>query len=61
MKFFKKPSSEEYRVPPGQYLAKGFPVVTYGETPQVDINTWEFRVWGLAQPKTFTWQDFHLG
>ncbi len=58
MKFFQKPSSEEDRVPPGQYLAKGFPVLTYGETPQVDINTWEFRVWGLAQPRTFTWDDF---
>ena len=58
MKFFQKPSSEGDRVPPGQYLAKGFPVLTYGETPQVDINTWEFRVWGLAEPKTFTWDDF---
>jgi DMSO/TMAO reductase YedYZ molybdopterin-dependent catalytic subunit len=58
MKFFHKPSSEEDRVPPGQYLAKGFPVLTYGETPQVNTDTWEFRVWGLAQSKTLTWDDF---
>ncbi len=59
MKFFHKPSpGEEDRVPPGQHLAKGFPVLTYGETPQVSIDTWEFRVWGLATEKTFTWSDF---
>ncbi|MEP0912461.1 sulfite oxidase-like oxidoreductase [Leptolyngbya sp. GB1-A1] len=58
-KFFQKPSSElKDRVPPGQHLASGFPVLTYGQTPTVDINTWEFKVWGLATPKTFTWEDF---
>lgn len=58
-KFFQKPSSElKDRVPPGQHLASGFPVLTYGQTPTVDIDTWEFKVWGLATPKTFTWEDF---
>lgn len=58
-KFFQKPSSElSDRVPPGQHLAKGFPVLTYGQTPQVETATWEFKVWGLATPKTFTWEDF---
>ncbi|MDJ0621026.1 MAG: sulfite oxidase-like oxidoreductase [Calothrix sp. MO_192.B10] len=58
MKFFQKPSPEEDRVPPGQYLAKGFPVLTYGATPKVNMEEWEFRVWGLATAKTFTWSDF---
>jgi DMSO/TMAO reductase YedYZ molybdopterin-dependent catalytic subunit len=58
-KFFQKPTGEDAnRVPPGQHLASGFPVLTYGETPQVNTNTWEFRVWGLATPKIFTWEDF---
>lgn len=58
-KFFQKPEPElQDRVPPGQHLAKGFPVLTYGQTPQVDRETWEFQVWGLAAPKTFTWDDF---
>ena len=58
-KFFKKPESQESdRVPPGQYLAKGFPVLTYGQTPRVSTDQWEFRVWGLATPKTFKWSDF---
>ncbi|PAX59739.1 sulfite oxidase-like oxidoreductase [Brunnivagina elsteri] len=58
-KFFQKPTGEDaMRVPPGQHLASGFPVLTYGETPQVDTNTWEFRVWGSVIPKVFTWDDF---
>lgn len=58
-KFFKKPGAEHgNRVPPGQRLASGFPVLTYGDTPQVDRANWQFRVWGLAQEKTFSWDDF---
>ncbi|HAC64342.1 MAG TPA: sulfite oxidase-like oxidoreductase, partial [Cyanothece sp. UBA12306] len=58
-KFFKKPSAENSdRVPPGQHLAKGFPVLTYGDTPQITTDNWQFRVWGLATPMTFTWSDF---
>jgi DMSO/TMAO reductase YedYZ molybdopterin-dependent catalytic subunit len=58
-KFFQKPAGEQSdRVPPGQYLTKGFPVLTYGQTPQVNIEGWQFRVWGLAKPATFTWSDF---
>jgi DMSO/TMAO reductase YedYZ molybdopterin-dependent catalytic subunit len=57
-KFFEKPQSEEGdRVPPGQYLAKGFPVLTCGDTPQISTDDWEFRIWGLATPKTFRWSD----
>jgi DMSO/TMAO reductase YedYZ molybdopterin-dependent catalytic subunit len=59
MKFFQKPSQEESgRVPPGQHLAKGFPVLTYGADPEVSIEEWEFRVWGLAKPTVFKWSDF---
>ncbi|MEA5566319.1 sulfite oxidase-like oxidoreductase [Anabaena sp. UHCC 0399] len=58
-KFFQKPNQENSgRVPPGQHLAKGFPVLTYGAAPQVSIEEWEFRVWGLAKPAVFSWSDF---
>lgn len=57
-KFFKKPTADDSaRVPPGQYLTKGFPVLTYGETPQVSIENWQLKILGLATPKTFTWSD----
>jgi DMSO/TMAO reductase YedYZ molybdopterin-dependent catalytic subunit len=58
-KFFQKPSNTESdRVPPGQYLAKGFPVLTYGQTPRIIQEQWQLRVWGLAKEKTFSWADF---
>ncbi|MBE9177258.1 sulfite oxidase-like oxidoreductase [Oculatella sp. LEGE 06141] len=57
-KFFQKPDPDlQDRVPPGQHLAKGFPVLTYGQTPDVTTNDWQFKIWGLATPKTFTWDD----
>lgn len=57
-KFFHKPGPDQQdRVPPGQHLTNGFPVLTYGQTPHVDLSTWEFKIWGLATPKTFTWAD----
>ncbi len=58
-KFFHKPGPEHSdRVPPGQHLTNGFPVLTYGETPPVERDTWEFRVWGLAEERVFSWDDF---
>lgn len=57
-KFFQKPPPElQDRVPPGQHLAKGFPVLTYGDTPIVDRSSWQLRVWGLATAVTFSWDD----
>ena len=58
-KFFEKPEpSQSDRVPPGQYLAKGFPVLSYGETPQVSTDDWLFKVWGLVEDRSFDWSDF---
>ncbi len=57
-KFFNKPEAEQSdRVPPGQYLAKGFPVLTYGETPEINTDEWQLKIWGLATTKTFSWAD----
>ncbi|NET31125.1 MAG: sulfite oxidase-like oxidoreductase [Cyanothece sp. SIO1E1] len=59
MKFFSKPGPElGDRVPPGQRLAKGFPVLTYGSTPEISLEAWTFKIWGLAKSVTFTWADF---
>lgn len=59
MKFFSKPGPDTAdRVPPGQHLASGFPVLTYGETPSISQAEWGLRVWGLAAEQQFTWQDF---
>ena len=50
----------EGRVPPGQYVEPGFPVLTAGPTPRVELATWRLRVDGLVeQPREWTWEQIH--
>jgi DMSO/TMAO reductase YedYZ molybdopterin-dependent catalytic subunit len=47
------------RIPPGQYLETGFPVLSAGPTPHTPLNQWSFTIRGAAQPsKTWTWDEF---
>ncbi|MBA3826968.1 MAG: sulfite oxidase-like oxidoreductase [Ktedonobacterales bacterium] len=46
------------RLPPGQYLTKKFPVLTYEATPTFDAEKYRFRVWGaVEQPFELTWDE----
>jgi len=36
------------RVPPGQYVEPGFPVLTAGPTPRVAASEWEFTIDGMV-------------
>jgi DMSO/TMAO reductase YedYZ molybdopterin-dependent catalytic subunit len=46
------------RLPPGQYLTEKWPVLHAGDVPDVDLATWDFRVWGeVERPVTLTWQE----
>jgi DMSO/TMAO reductase YedYZ molybdopterin-dependent catalytic subunit len=58
-KYFKAPDpSVRDRVPPGQYLAEGFPVMTYGETPARSPQDWTLKIWGLVEREIIlTWAD----
>lgn len=58
-KFFQKPEPGELsdRIPPGQYLARGFPVLTYGPTPEVTQQDWTLRVWGLVTEVRLGWSE----
>jgi DMSO/TMAO reductase YedYZ molybdopterin-dependent catalytic subunit len=61
-KFFQKLAGDDPlrdRVPPGQYLTKGFPVLTYGSTPSVDLENWQLRIWGevAAGERILRWSD----
>ena len=43
-------------VPPGQFVTEKFPVLTFGPTPQVDLETWRMRVFGLVEEEvTLDW------
>ncbi len=47
------------RIPPGQYLERGFPVLSAGPTPRTDLATWDFSIQGeVDQPKRWTWEEF---
>jgi DMSO/TMAO reductase YedYZ molybdopterin-dependent catalytic subunit len=58
-KFFQKPDPEDQnQVPPGQHLAKGFPVLTYGETQQILPQDWQLKLWGEVETeKVLCWED----
>ena len=48
------------RLPPGQSLTNKFPVLHYGPTPQTDLKTWDFRVFGLVEEeKVWNWEEFN--
>ena len=41
--FHPRRGSDE-RLPPGQYLERGFPVLSAGPTPRVSTDTWQFTI-----------------
>ena len=46
------------RLPPGQVLTKKWPVLHYGNVPQVDTRSWTFQVAGLVErPFTLTYDE----
>ncbi|WP_410671232.1 sulfite oxidase-like oxidoreductase [Amycolatopsis sp. cmx-4-68] len=46
------------RLPPGQYLAEDFPVLSAGPTPRVRTETWEFSVTTETGEKhTWNWAE----
>jgi DMSO/TMAO reductase YedYZ molybdopterin-dependent catalytic subunit len=51
---------EEGRLPPGQSATLKFPVLHYGPVPRVNLETWDFRVFGLVEEeKRWTWEEFN--
>ena len=60
------------RIPPGQFVTSKFPVLTYGATPKIDLESWRLRIFGLVKeemelnweqlrslPSTTVQADFH--
>src|SRR5256714_7764668 len=47
------------RLPPGQYVERGFPVLTAGPTPDIDPDTWSFRIDGMVgSEREWTAEEF---
>jgi DMSO/TMAO reductase YedYZ molybdopterin-dependent catalytic subunit len=52
--------AEGGRLPPGQYLERGFPVLSAGPTPRVPLERWDFAVTGaVGEERRWTWDELH--
>ena len=46
------------RLPPGQYLERGFPVLSAGPTPRTPRTAWTFSITGeVDEPRRWTWDE----
>jgi DMSO/TMAO reductase YedYZ molybdopterin-dependent catalytic subunit len=50
---------EGARLPPGQYLTPGFPVLSAGPTPHVPLERWQFSISGsIDAERSWSWDEF---
>ena len=50
---------ERPRLPPGQRMTRGFPVLDLGIQPEIQIERWSLEVGGLVdRPRVWDWSDF---
>jgi DMSO/TMAO reductase YedYZ molybdopterin-dependent catalytic subunit len=48
------------RIPPNQRLTEGWPVLTYGGAPRIDLKEWRFVIAGEVEEEvSFTWEEFN--
>ena len=45
------------RLPPGQRLTAGWPVLHYGAIPRIELSNWQFHAWGLVDEER-TWSKY---
>jgi DMSO/TMAO reductase YedYZ molybdopterin-dependent catalytic subunit len=47
------------RIPPGQYLARDFPVLSAGPTPRTPLDEWSLTLDGaIDEPRRWSWSEF---
>ncbi|MEV1002593.1 sulfite oxidase-like oxidoreductase [Nonomuraea sp. NPDC050202] len=55
---FRSRRRADERLPPGQYLTQGFPVLSAGPTPHVPLERWEFTIDSeTEQVHRWTWPE----
>ena len=53
------PAGDRRRLPPGQRLTDGWPVLHYGAIPEIELAGWELRVFGLVEEeRQLNWDEF---
>ena len=50
--------AEPSRLPPGQYLTDGFPVLSAGPTPRTPLSEWTFSIRDGDAETSWSWEDF---
>ena len=57
--FRRRRTEDDERLPPGQYLEHGFPVLSAGPTPRTPLDRWDFQITGaISEARTWTWDEF---
>jgi DMSO/TMAO reductase YedYZ molybdopterin-dependent catalytic subunit len=52
-------SGQSDRLPPGQYLAEDFPVLSAGPTPRIPLEQWRFTITTeTGQQHAWSWSEF---
>lgn len=47
------------RLPPGQTITKGWPILDLGVRPSLELQNWKLEIGGLVEnPVIFSWEDF---
>lgn len=57
----RRQTDQTNRIPPGQHLTEGFPVLSAGPTPHTPLTAWSFTIVreNEAQPlKRWSWEEF---
>jgi DMSO/TMAO reductase YedYZ molybdopterin-dependent catalytic subunit len=55
----RSPDAAGDRVPPGQYVTEGFPVLSAGPTPRIDLAEWRFEIVGhVDRARSWSWDEF---
>ena len=59
MKFFRLPETDEEkrRVPPKQRIAKGFPILTDGESQTLSSEEWKLKIWTSDQSHIWDYEQ----
>lgn len=54
------PDAKADRLPPGQFLEAGFPVLSAGPTPRIQTDKWSFTLKDGVRPvKSWSWDEFN--
>jgi DMSO/TMAO reductase YedYZ molybdopterin-dependent catalytic subunit len=55
----RREGTDASRLPPGQYLTGGFPVLSAGPTPHTKLEDWTFTITGEVDSEvSWTWDEF---